>query len=221
MRTQFRLQQPPQPGGSAGCRRAPRQPCPGANGGATGGVQIGCGRFSCCALPTVWRAHQMARAELEGRFATVQPWRSTSVRTEAGGEKLPQRFFAWGDQEATARERTTLNDEEAAANAQWQGAKMRTAGFTAEQLYRGSLAGASAHTSPVRPRNHAGPWTGASRCTVKKLCKKIIFRLWATNACMPHCGSVTCRGSRWSRLRRARRHPRALQLTGSPHSSRS
>ncbi len=115
-------------GATPGADARQASPAPGRTEGPRGGGYKSVAADSCAArCRLVWTSLPTARAESGGRFVTVQQWRNTRVRTEAVDDKLPQRFFVWGDREAAARERTTPNDEEVAADAQWQGTKIRTA----------------------------------------------------------------------------------------------
>ena len=63
----------------------------------------------------------MARAESGGRNAMARPCRFARGRAEVADDKPLIRFVACGDQQATARERTSLNQEELATRPQWQG----------------------------------------------------------------------------------------------------
>ena len=136
----------------------------------------------------------MAMAEPGGRFVTVQRWRNTRVRTEAVDDKLPRSFFAWGDREATARERTTPNDDEVENNAQWQGAKMRTAASgMCKFIVVPQRGGVRAQPGvPPPPRGSSDRFLSAQR---EKTLPKYYFLTLVDECVLPNRGSFTDRGN--------------------------
>jgi hypothetical protein len=88
--------------------------------GPTGTLHLG-------ALPALPRGERRGHGGGTNRLRPILVLLAGVDLTTDGEGRIRGSIRHWGDREAAARERTTPNDEEVAADAQWQGTKIRTA----------------------------------------------------------------------------------------------